>query len=180
MFFFFRIDFDNLITSTSETTIITDKLSSPGDIVLKPCVVVYHIASRFVTQFHENDSADCERLEKLCRYLIASLDSESPKTSYIGVALNKELSIAWIRHIKLLLYLCCESMKKLKPENHAESISLALYLHTLVAFTSTNTWALLKAKNLATLKPGMTQLCSNIMGGLVQKGFFQSLRVPNK
>lgn len=62
-------------------------------------------------------------------------------------------------------------------ETHAESITLALYLHTLVSFTSPNTWALLKQKNLAPLKPGMIQLCSNIMGSLVQKGFFLSLRV---
>lgn len=62
-------------------------------------------------------------------------------------------------------------------ETHTESITLALYLHTLVSFTSPNTWILLKAKNLAALKPGMSQLCSNILGSLVQKGFFLTLRV---
>lgn len=143
---------------------------------LKSCVDIYHTSSRFLVQFVKAKQLYYDRLERLCRYLIASLDSESPKTSYIGVALNKDVSIAWIRHIKLLLYECCQRMQTLKPENHSESISLALYLHTLIAFTSPNTWALLKAKNLSSLKPGMSQLCSNIMGVLVQKGFFQALR----
>lgn len=67
-------------------------------------------------------------------------------------------------------------MEKLKPESHLDSISLALFLHTLVAFTSANTWNLLRNKNLNSLKPGMIQLCNNIMGGLVQKGFYQSLK----
>lgn len=119
----------------------------------------------------------CERLERLCRYLIVSLESDSTQLSYIGVALNKQLSLLWIRQIKIMLYYCCVCMSKLKPENHRESISLALYLHTLIAFTSTSSWTMLRAKKFANLKSGMTQLCNNIMGGLVQKGFFQSLRV---
>lgn len=178
-FFVCRFDFDNMIHNSTTTTPTAEKpdVALAHGLELKSSVDVYCVASRFVSRFDENSSEHADRLEKLCRYLIASLNSENPKTSYIGVALNKELSIPWIRHVKLLLYLCCECMKKLKPENHSESISLALYLHTLVAFTSPNTWALLRAKNLAALKPGMAQLCSNIMGGLVQKGFFQSLRV---
>lgn len=52
-----------------------------------------------------------------------------------------------------------------------------MYLHTLVSFTSTNTWAILRAKNLAGLKLGMSQLCNNILGALVQKGFFLHLKV---
>lgn len=65
----------------------------------------------------------------------------------------------------------------LSAETHSESLALALYLHTLVSFTSPNTWAILKVKSLTTLKPGMSQLCSNILGALVQKGFFLNLRV---
>lgn len=67
-----------------------------------------------------------------------------------------------------------------ETETHSESITLALYLHTLVSFTSPNTWTLLKARNLAALKPGMSQLCSNILGHLVQKGFFITLRVRRR
>lgn len=62
-------------------------------------------------------------------------------------------------------------------EIHSESLTLALYLHTLVSFTSPNTWSILKTKSLNGLKPGMSQLCSNILGALVQKGFFIHLKV---
>lgn len=62
-------------------------------------------------------------------------------------------------------------------ESHTESITLALYLHVIVSFTSSNAWAITKAKGMEQLKPGMTQLCNNIMGELVQKGFLVSLRV---
>lgn len=170
-----------------------------GEIELKPCNEVYYAASRFISLFKENSTAHSLRLERLCRYFVASLDSESPKLNYIGVALNKELSLSWIRHIKLFLYYCCVCMDKLKPgmyktkrateqhvfklflskftEIHSESLTLAMYLHTLVSFTSPNTWAILRAKSLAGLKPGMSQLCNNILGALVQKGFFQHLKV---
>lgn len=162
-------DFDALLPNT-----IGDG-GQPID--LKPAIDVYHAAARFLSQFNENDAVHWDRLERLCRYVIASLESDQSRTSYIGVALNKELSLLWIRHIKMLLYYCCVCMAKLKPENHRESISLALYLHTLIALTSTSSWTVLKSKALANLKSGMTQLCNNIMGGLVQKGFFQALRV---
>lgn len=168
---------DELLAATLPDKPSTDPSSPKTPIELRPSLEVYHIATRFLTKFNENNAKDDERLERLCRYLIASLESDSPRTSYIGVALNKDYSLAWIRHIKLLLYQCCETMKKLKPENHSESLSLALFLHTLIAFTAPNTWTILRSKQLAALKPGMAQLCSNIMGGLVQKGFFQSLKV---
>lgn len=67
-------------------------------------------------------------------------------------------------------------MKGLRPEHHAESVSLALHLRTLIAFTAPAQWAVLRSRALAPLKSGMQQLCSNIMGGLVQRGFFQTLR----
>lgn len=171
---------DDLLAATvpDKTTQLTAAAApTKPQIELRTSLEVYHIATRFVAKFREDNAKDAERLERLCRYLIASLESDSPRTSYIGVALNKDLSIAWIRHLKLLLYLCCETMKKLKPENHTDSLSLALFLHTLIAFTAPNTWTLLRGKQLAALRPGMAQLCNNIMGGLVQKGFFQSLRV---
>lgn len=164
-----RSEFDQLIPESLD-------VSTSNGIELKPCTDVYHAASRFLGQFVKAKHLYYDRLERLCRYLIVSLESESAKTSYIGVALIKDLSIPWIRHIKLLLYECCEHMQKLKPEIHSESILLALYLHTLISFTSSNTWTLLKSRTLTTFKQGMTQLCCNIMGVLVQKGFYQTLR----
>lgn len=94
-----------------------DKDTSNADIELKSSVDVYHAVSRFLSLFKEKSAAYSERLERVCRYLLKSIESENPKLSYIGVALNKEYSIAWIRHIKLLLYKCCVCMEKLKPGN---------------------------------------------------------------
>jgi hypothetical protein len=79
--------------------------------------------------------------------------------------------------MKKLLYKCCVVLEQLKPETHADSLSLALILHTLVAYTSPNSWAILKSKQLAGLKPGMQQICSNILGDLILKGFYLTLRV---
>lgn len=88
---------------------------------------------------------------------------------------NQVSSVRWLRDATRRF----NWVRFLMTETHAESITLALYLHTLVSFTSPNTWAILKQKAMAPLKPGMTQLCSNIMGSLVQKGFFLSLRVSS-
>lgn len=86
-----------------------------NQIDLKPCKNVFAVSSCFLSIFDAKETAHMERFERLCRYLLASLESESPKFSYIGVALNKELSLSWIRHIKILLYKCCVFMEDLKP-----------------------------------------------------------------
>lgn len=110
MFFFFHFstELDDILPKESTETQI-------NNIDLKPCKDVFLAASRFLSIFNEKNPAHTERLERLCRYLLASIESESPKFSYIGVALNKELSISWIRHIKILLYKCCVCMEHLKP-----------------------------------------------------------------
>lgn len=105
---YFRAELDDLLSWSNKDT-------ANSDIELRPSIDVYHGINRFLSLFREKSPAHCERLERLCRYLLASLESENPKFSYIGVALNKELSIAWIRHIKLLLYKCCVCMENLKP-----------------------------------------------------------------
>lgn len=173
------IDFSSA-SSNDFDTLLPPVTNPSKDIELKSALQIYQAASHFLLQWKDRDSSDCsanqDRLERLCRYLIASLESDSPKTSYIGVALNKDHSLAWIRHIKKLLYRCCTAVERLRPESHTDSISLALYLHTLVAFTSTSSWVLLRNKSLVGLKAGMLQLCSNIMGELVQKGFYLTLR----
>lgn len=77
---------------------------------------IYKIATRFLLQWRsEQGFENRERLEKLCKYLLISLEAESPKFSYIGVFLNKELSLLWIKHIKNLLYKCCLVIEQLKP-----------------------------------------------------------------
>lgn len=83
----------------------------------------------------------------------------------------------WIRHIKIFLDRCCDSLALLKPESHIDSIALALHLHSLIVFTSPNTWLLLQRnKQLTPLLPGMNQMCANILGALVKRGYFATLK----
>ena len=173
LLFLFRNDFNNLIPDVSDS-------NSNSEIALKPSLQVYRAASHYLLiswKTEKESEDDRERIENLCRYLLASIESESPKLSYIGVALNKDHSLSWIRHMKHLLYKCCTILDQLKPETHRDTVSLALVLRTLVAFTCPNSWGILRSKQLSLMKPAMQQICNNILGFLIQKGFFLSLRV---
>ncbi|CRL00069.1 CLUMA_CG013353, isoform A [Clunio marinus] len=164
-------DFSNLIPMS-----IPDDTT---DIELKPNLQVYKSASRFLLvswKSEEESEENRKRFEGLCRYLLISLDSESPKLSYVGLALNKEHSLSFINHLKQLLFKCCTILDSLKPETHSDTVSLALILRTLVAFTCPNGWCILKNKQLIVMKPAMQQICNNVLGFLIQKGFFISLR----
>lgn len=106
-----------------------------------------------------------------------SLDSDSPKVSYVGVALNKDHYISWISQMKKVLNHCLASLDDLRPERPADHKSILLRLHTLVSFTSAGTWAIQKMKGMDQLKTGMNQLCANIMGHLVSNGFYPIMKV---
>lgn len=64
----------------------------------------------------------------------------------------------------------------LKPESPVDMQSILVHLHTLVAFTANNTWALTRLKNFEKLRGGMTQLCANVMGSLFHKGYYLTLK----
>ncbi|KAL3269178.1 hypothetical protein HHI36_008263 [Cryptolaemus montrouzieri] len=135
-----------------------------------PSHQVYKQVSRLAMVWKKE--RDKERFVKLCRYLVCSLDSESPKVSYVGVALNKDYVLKWITQMNDILWKCCIYLKDLKLEFSSDSKQAVLFLHVLVSFTSTNTWNVLKNKNMEMLKAGMNQLCANLMGQLFQKGFY--------
>lgn len=111
------------------------------------------------------------------RYLVQSILSESPKLSYVGVALNKEHNISWISQIKTILHHCMTGLENLKPEIVTDNKSIVLRLHTLISFTSPKTWAILHLNGMEKLKTGMNQLCANIMGYLVSNGFYNIMQV---
>jgi ubiquitin-protein ligase E3 B len=71
-------------------------------------------------------------------------------------------------------------LEHLTPEFAADSRSMLLHLRTLVSFTSTSSWALLKTPTMERLVPGMNQLCANVMGHLFSKGFYKVLQVSSK
>lgn len=141
----------------------------------KPALEVYKHAYRFLMIWHKR--RDEERFIKLCRYLVATLESDSPKLSYVGVALSKPHVIRWISHMNDVLWKCCECLEELKPEYANDMKWVLLYLRVLVSFTSTNTWAMLKNKNMEAVRSSMNQLCTKLMGQLVPKGFYLTLKV---
>ncbi|KAF6203973.1 hypothetical protein GE061_002311 [Apolygus lucorum] len=146
--------------------------ANPGE--FKPALHYYKIINRFLTVWKlERDKA---RFEKLCGYLVSSIELENVKLSYVGVALNKEYSIAWIKQVKQILWMCCEYLETLKPEVSVEYKSILLFLHTLVSFTATKTWGILKARNMEALGTGLNQLCANLMGHLFMRGFYLTLK----
>ncbi|RZF42672.1 hypothetical protein LSTR_LSTR001467 [Laodelphax striatellus] len=141
---------------------------------LKPALQRYKVICRLLLVWKKE--RDAARFEKICRYLVTSLESDSPKLSYVGVALNKDLSLAWIKHIKDILWKCCDYLNDLRPGAPSDTRAILLYLHTLVAFTATSTWAVLRVKHMEPLLPGMNQLCANIMGHLFMRGFYLTLK----
>jgi ubiquitin-protein ligase E3 B len=173
-----RKKFRNKILSNFKQ--IMPNFVNDDEIELKPCLQIYHALSHYLLIWKpENDSSDRESWEKICRYILKSIESDSIKFSYIAVALNKDHSLSWIRHMKKVLFICCNVIDTLKPETHQDTVTLSLMLRTLIELTCPNGWSILKSKQLAPMKPAMQQICNNILGYLIQKGFFLTLRVWN-
>ncbi|KRF99210.1 uncharacterized protein Dwil_GK12351, isoform B [Drosophila willistoni] len=142
-------------------------------------VNVYPVLRRYLTQIKlvKGDEKFRERLEAICRYVNKAMESESPKLSYAVLCLHKERSLPWIGHIKLLLGHCLQLVPELKPENHTDSITLALFLHTLIVFTAPKSWAILRNPQFERLQPAMQKICCNIQGHLVQHEFYKTMRL---
>ncbi len=130
-------------------------------------LVAFKAASAFLNLAFDEDY---ERLNSFCGRVLESLESSSSKVSYISVSLNKEFALRWIAHIKKLLLACSRRLADLGAKSAKEAPTL---LRMLVSFTATNTWALIKANKALS---GMSQLCSNWMGFLVQNGFYGHLK----
>ncbi|XP_018332140.1 ubiquitin-protein ligase E3B isoform X2 [Agrilus planipennis] len=159
-------DFDVIVPDVPE-----DKVNLTS---FTPSIEIYQKVRLFLLIWKKE--RDKERFAKLCRYMIASLDSNSPKYSYVGIALNKNHVIHWISHMNDILWKCCDYLDDLKPEYASDMKFVLLYLHMLVSFTSTSTWVILKNKNIEQFKPGMSKFCANFMGQLFHRGFYLTLK----
>ncbi|PIK34771.1 hypothetical protein BSL78_28404, partial [Apostichopus japonicus] len=144
---------------------------------LRPSLVFYAASQKFLFIHRRQNIKDEEKkVEQMCRYILTSMDSTDPKEWYVSVALSKDHLMGWIQQIKELIWLACQQMKKLKPENPSDAKLLSLYLHMLVKFTSTTTWKIVKVPGAEGLLPSLNQLCANIMGHLVSKGLYPVLK----
>lgn len=77
--FVYREDFEKTIPE------VTEDLTK---VIYKPAVEVYRQTLRLLLIWKKE--RDKERFVQLCRYLVATLDCDSPKFSYVGVALSKD------------------------------------------------------------------------------------------
>ncbi|KAM9811228.1 ubiquitin-protein ligase E3B [Neosynchiropus ocellatus] len=135
---------------------------------------IFKIARKLLFIYHPEDKL---RFEKLCRAILASMDVENePKVWYVSLALSKDLTIPWLKQIKDVLWICCQLLKKLKPDILQDNKLVTLYLTMLVTFTDTSTWRIVKGKGEA-LRPALMKICENIMGYLNQKGFYSVLQI---
>lgn len=87
MCFYFRNDFDQLLPEAASYTHGSHE-DAPPPIDLLPALDVYRVTCRLFLIFKRQ--RDRKRFEKLCKYIVHSLHSESVKLSYVGVFLNKE------------------------------------------------------------------------------------------
>lgn len=79
--------------------------------------------------------------------------------------------------MKHILWICMEYLNDLKPEISSDYSRIVLLLHVLVSYTSTNQWGIFtKRKDMEVLRPGMNQMCYNIMGELFQKGYYRIIK----
>ncbi|KAL3214022.1 hypothetical protein MRX96_035051 [Rhipicephalus microplus] len=136
---------------------------------------------------HSTPKVDKERFERLCWYIIASMDAETLQESYVSVALNKDYTVLWIQQLKGILGNCCGYLKEVRdaqapddgfladanPQTGVppkDAKSLMLHLHVLVTFTSTSSWKVLKDKTYEPLRPVLSQLCASVGSHLMGKG----------
>lgn len=157
----FRREFDSVL-----------KAGSGGEEAAVPVATsaleVFCASRKFLFTFQPGP--DKERFERLCRYIVASMDADTLQESYVSVALSREHTVLWIQQLKGILGNCCGYLKDIRPECPQDARALMLHLHVLVTFTSTSSWSVLRDKSCEPLRPVLGQLCVSLAGHLVGKG----------
>lgn len=150
-----------------------EEVAAGGQKKLKPSLEIYKAARKFM---YFVGVRNVDQFEVMLRYIISTLDSESPKTSYIGVFLSKAHSVAWIEHIKHLCRAASKVLATMSKDHPAYTKKAAFFVLVLISFTSTNTWRILKTPALSSLAPHMTSICHTVTGDLVQTGLMTNLK----
>ena len=158
---------------------------------LKPTAIeLYNITQRYLTfsaksllEDRKCDPDDLDRFERLCRVISGTLKEDSPKYSYISIAINKDKTKArsFIEHLKMLLAIACKQLNiktnGLRLDNRRGQKISATLLSLLLFFTNTNTWQMLQNPKFSALTAGMKILCKTLIEHLVNNGqLFQNLK----
>uniref|UniRef100_A0A0P4WEM7 Ubiquitin-protein ligase E3B n=1 Tax=Scylla olivacea TaxID=85551 RepID=A0A0P4WEM7_SCYOL len=152
----------------------TEPMAQDQTAVLPPALDAFHRITEFIKIFRLK--TDGKRFEILTRYLLASMDSDNIKLTYVSCGMNKDLTLQWIHQIKDILFACCGILEELQPEISKENRLLSLYLHLLLTFTGTSTWKILRVQSFEPLKPSLNKLTENVMGDLVSRGLYSTLK----
>jgi len=154
---------------------VTQAFPDPGETQANKMLAleIYKASKRFL---YFVGLKNVDQFEVVLRYILSSLDSESPKTSYIGVFLNKEHSLAWIEHIKQLCSKASKVLLSLSTDHPSYNRKAAFFVLVLISFTSTSTWRILKTPALSSLAPHMSSICHTVTGYLVQTGLITNLK----
>lgn len=142
---------------------------------LKPATEVFPIINKFL--FLLRGKNDPQRYEYMCKYILLSMNADNVKNSYVSLALSKDHVLAWIQQLKTVLWHCCSYFKILKPELPRDMRMITTCLHMLIMFTSAAKWKIVRGKAGEVLKPGLNQLCNNVMGFLNTQGFYPTLQI---
>lgn len=161
----FRREFDAALRAGGE-----GPEEEAGPPVASSVLEVFCASRKFLFTFQPGP--DKERFERLCRYIVASMDADTLQESYVSVSLVREHAVLWIQQLKAILGHCCGYLRDMRPECPQDARSLMLLLHVLVTFTSTSSWNLLRGTDRACepLRPVLGQLCVSVGAHLAARG----------
>ncbi|KAK4297692.1 hypothetical protein Pmani_029911 [Petrolisthes manimaculis] len=168
-----RVSQDRELRKKFDELFGTEPVTSEQTPFLPPAMDAFQEMTRFIKIY--NYEKDAKRFEVFTRYLLASMDSDNLKLSYVSCGMNKDLTLHWIQHMKDVLFIACKILESLQAEIPSGNRLISLYLHLLLTFTATNTWRIVRMPNFEPLKPALNKLTENLIGDLVTRGLYTTL-----
>ncbi|KRZ11501.1 Ubiquitin-protein ligase E3B, partial [Trichinella zimbabwensis] len=131
----------------------------------------------------------------LVRYLLLSSEASDIENNMVIVALTPSSAFSWLHLMRKILCKCIIFLANLRLD-HLNDAKLNLYLHLLLSFTSTASWAALKSEEGVCLfvcmvcfwlnfyavfalggklRPSMNKLCERLLINLVHADFYPQL-----
>ncbi|KRZ11504.1 Ubiquitin-protein ligase E3B, partial [Trichinella zimbabwensis] len=118
----------------------------------------------------------------LVRYLLLSSEASDIENNMVIVALTPSSAFSWLHLMRKILCKCIIFLANLRLD-HLNDAKLNLYLHLLLSFTSTASWAALKSEEVfalgGKLRPSMNKLCERLLINLVHADFYPQLSVTD-
>ncbi|OUC41125.1 HECT-domain protein [Trichinella nativa] len=118
----------------------------------------------------------------LVRYLLLSSEASDLENNIVIVALTPSSVFSWLHLMRKILCKCIIFLANLRLD-HVNDTKLNLYLHLLLSFTSTASWAALKSEEVfalgGKLRPSMDKLCERLLINLVHADFYPQLSVTD-